>query len=583
MVYPRRSCIPVNWLSFLVLFSWVVLYDNGVVLSFSVQSSTNIGALLSIEGLTCSHNGGSVYQLEDVEYIVPRGAKIGLVGKNGCGKSTFLKIIAESCGVLLSGEDDLRYSGTIEKQSSSCRVAYVEQDPPMPSDITVYDSLLGITSLTATTNTDMSTSTTNEQDVYSVVREYRLAMLLHETNDDIDHNTQIAKASDKMEEYNGWAVLTRLEEVASKLRLSDLKDKTLHTLSGGERKRVALAAALLQQPDLLLLDEPTNHLDLAGIQFLTNVIQETNNQKMTVLTITHDRAFLQQVCTHGIVELDQGKLFEYTGSYETYLEQKQQRLIQQEANYQANKNKLRQELEWMRRQPQARETKQKFRIQAYEKLKAATAPKQQVDSPLALDKGDRRLGKSVLKCENVSLTFDQSKIMLQNFSYNFNRGDRIGIVGPNGVGKSTFLKVLLGLQPINTGTITVGETVVFGMYNQLGLTIDDDNMKVLQFVQENVEARDGSSLAEAPQEARNLLTQFQFPRSRWNERIVKLSGGEQRRLQLLSVLTKVQHHTIQYHTIPFHILQNKFSIFFKNAFLSFFLLPFFLTTNKNVQ
>ena len=494
-----------------------------------------------------------------------------------------MKIIAESCGVLLSGEDDLRYSGTIEKQSSSCRVAYVEQDPPMPSDITVYDSLLGITSLTATTNTDMSTSTTNEQDVYSVVREYRLAMLLHETNDDIDHNTQIAKASDKMEEYNGWAVLTRLEEVASKLRLSDLKDKTLHTLSGGERKRVALAAALLQQPDLLLLDEPTNHLDLAGIQFLTNVIQETNNQKMTVLTITHDRAFLQQVCTHGIVELDQGKLFEYTGSYETYLEQKQQRLIQQEANYQANKNKLRQELEWMRRQPQARETKQKFRIQAYEKLKAATAPKQQVDSPLALDKGDRRLGKSVLKCENVSLTFDQSKIMLQNFSYNFNRGDRIGIVGPNGVGKSTFLKVLLGLQPINTGTITVGETVVFGMYNQLGLTIDDDNMKVLQFVQENVEARDGSSLAEAPQEARNLLTQFQFPRSRWNERIVKLSGGEQRRLQLLSVLTKVQHHTIQYHTIPFHILQNKFSIFFKNAFLSFFLLPFFLTTNKNVQ
>ena len=583
MVHPRQSCIPVNWLSFLILFCWVVLYDDGVVLSFSVQSSTNIGALLSIEGLTCSHNGGSVYQLENVEYIVPRGAKIGLVGKNGCGKSTFLKIIAESCGVLLSGEDDLRYSGTIEKQSSSCRVAYVEQDPPMPSDITVYDSLLGITSLTATTNTDMSTSTTNEQDVYSVVREYRLAMLLHETNDDIDHNTQIAKASDKMEEYNGWAVLTRLEEVASKLRLSDLKDKTLHTLSGGERKRVALAAALLQQPDLLLLDEPTNHLDLAGIQFLTNVIQETNNQKMTVLTITHDRAFLQQVCTHGIVELDQGKLFEYTGSYETYLEQKQQRLIQQEANYQANKNKLRQELEWMRRQPQARETKQKFRIQAYEKLKAATAPKQQVDSPLALDKGDRRLGKSVLKCENVSLTFDQSKIMLQNFSYNFNRGDRIGIVGPNGVGKSTFLKVLLGLQPINTGTITVGETVVFGMYNQLGLTIDDDNMKVLQFVQENVEARDGSSLAEAPQEARNLLTQFQFPRSRWNERIVKLSGGEQRRLQLLSVLTKVQHHTIQYHTIPFHILQNKFSIFFKNAFLSFFLLPFFLTTNKNVQ
>ena len=398
-------------------------------------------------------------------------------------------------------------------------------------------------------------------------------------NNNHDHTQIIATASDNMEQYNGWDVLTRLEELASKLRLADLKDKTLHTLSGGERKRVALAAALLQQPDLLLLDEPTNHLDLPGIQFLTDVIQEANNHKMTVLTITHDRAFLQQVCTNGIVELDQGKLFEYIGSYDTFLEQKQQRLIQQEANYQANQNKLRQELEWVRKQPQARETKQKFRIQAYEKLKKATPPKQQVDTPLALDKGDRRLGKSILKCDNISLKFDQSKIILQDFSYNFNRGDRIGIVGPNGVGKSTFLKVLLGLQPINAGTITVGETIVFGMYNQLGLTIHDDNIKVLQFVQENVEARDGSSLAEAPQEARNLLTQFQFPRSRWNERIATLSGGEQRRLQLLSVLTKVPYYHI-YHIITYGTVWYIFIyilIFLSMSFRSSFslLLPFF--------
>lgn len=500
--------------------------NNNVVSSSSSVSNSNLPPAISMEGLTCSHDGGSTYQLDDVSYVLARGGKFGLVGKNGCGKSTFLKILADSCCPIRPElTDGLVFQGTIDS-SRDVRVAYVEQDPPMPSDITVADSLLGITTTTAGNNDNGSS---RKKNVYSVVRDYRLAA----TNVDTDPDA-FAMASADMDELGGWDVITRADEIATRLHVHHLQQKSLHTLSGGERKRVALAAALVQEPDVLLLDEPTNHLDLGGIRWLSTLLND--KPKLTLLTITHDRAFLEDVC-QSILELDRGKLYSYGGTYSHFLEQKADRNAIEDANVQSAKAKYRVELEWMRRQPQARETKQKARMDAFAQLEKSTKPRP-IDPNLSLDKNSdqRRLGNNVLKLKNISLKFGD-KIMLDNFSYNFNRGDKIGIVGSNGVGKSTFIKVLTGIQPVDGGEVEVGDTVIFGMYDQLGITIDG-TQTVLEFVRERVEARDGSSMAEAPQEAMRLLKQFQFERQRWNERCSHLSGGEKRRLQLLSVLTK---------------------------------------------
>jgi ATP-binding cassette subfamily F protein uup len=511
------------------------LSSNGIGNSNTGISSgySNLPPAISMEGLTCTHDGGATYQLDDVSYVLARGGKFGLVGKNGCGKSTFLKILADSCCPIRRPDltDGLVYKGTIDA-SRDCRVAYVEQDPPMSDDITVADSLLGITS----TDTSSTTTTTNtKKNVYTVVRDYRLAATNVESDPDA-----FAMASADMDELGGWDVLTRADEIATRLHVHHLQQESLHTLSGGERKRVALAAALVQEPDVLLLDEPTNHLDLGGIHWLSELLNE--QPKLTLLTITHDRAFLEEVC-QNILELDRGKLYTYTGKYSNFLEQKADRLALEDAAVQSAKAKYRVELEWMRRQPQARETKQKARIDAFAKLEKSTKPRP-IDPNLTLDtgnnkKGDggqRRLGNNVLKLKNISLRFGD-RVILKNFSYNFNRGDKIGIVGSNGVGKSTFIKVLTGKQSIDEGEVEVGDTVIFGMYDQLGITIDE-TLTVLDFVRDRVEARDGSSMAEAPQEAMRLLKQFHFQRQRWNERVSHLSGGEKRRLQLLSVLTK---------------------------------------------
>lgn len=495
------------------------------------STSTPLPPAIVLEKVTCSHDGGSTYQLNGVSYVLPRGGKIGLVGVNGCGKSTLLKILAESCcdvegnsvgggGSQINRDEGVVYTGNIEK-GKGCRVSYVEQDPPMSSDVTVADAVLGITSTS-------EIGLAGNKDVYNAVRKYRLAA----ANAESDPDTFTMAMAD-MESLGGWNVLTKADEVATRLRVKHLENTPLSKLSGGERKRCALAAALVQEPDVLLLDEPTNHLDLQAIRWISDMIQD--QPKTTLLTVTHDRAFLEDVC-NTILELDRGSLYSYQGSYSNFLEQKASRLAAEDASIQSAKTKYRGELEWMRRQPQARATKQKARIDAFYKLEKSTKPRAS-DPHLDLAKdGQQRLGNNVLKLKNVSLKFGD-KIILDDFSYNFNRGDRIGIVGSNGVGKSTLIKVLIEQQPIDSGSLETGETVVFGIYDQLGIEIDG-NMKVMDFVKESVETASGPSLAEAPEEARKLLKQFQFDRSRWQERVSFLSGGEQRRLQLLSVLTK---------------------------------------------
>ena len=478
---------------------------------------------ISIESLTCSHNGGETFQLKDVSYVLPRGSKQGLVGRNGCGKSTLLKILASACCGYQ--EEGIVYQGKVTSPRD-VRVGFCEQEPLMPSDVTVADALLGV----GTTNTE-----TSDGARFNVVRTYRLAF--NQANHDPD---AFAAASAAMDSYNAWSVLTKAEEIASKLRVHHLQDKALSLLSGGERKRVALAAALIQEPDVLLLDEPTNHLDLAAIQWLSDLILD--NRKLTILVVTHDRAFLETVC-RTILELDRGSLYSYEGNYAAFLEQKEARLALEDAAMQNLKANYKTELEWMRRQPQARQTKSKSRIDAFYKLQQATTPRQ-LDPNLNLGDlqgGKRRLGGTILKLVDVSLAFGPDKVLLDHFSYDFIKGDRIGIVGRNGVGKSTFIRILYGAQAIDGGTVERGETLVFGVYDQMGLVLlpsEETTTTVMQFVLDQVQDAQGEALSEAPEKARKLLTQFEFPRPRWMERVSMLSGGERRRLQLLSVLSK---------------------------------------------
>lgn len=255
-------------------------------------------------------------------------------------------------------------------------------------------------------------------------------------------------------------------------------------------------------------------MDLSAIRWLSDLIKDKS--KITLLTVTHDRFFLEDVC-NTILELDRGSLYSYQGNYATFLEKKAERLAIEDATIQSAKSKYRVELEWMRRQPQARESKSKARQDAFYKLEKSTKPRA-VDAKLEMDKdGQRRLGNNVLKLKNVSLKFGDDKVILDDFSYNFNKGDKLGVVGKNGIGKSTFIKVLTGQQEIDSGEIETGETVVFGIYDQMGIQMDE-NQRVMDFVKQRVDARDGSTMAEAPQEAMKLLKQFQFDRTRWNER-----------------------------------------------------------------
>ncbi|KAI2499621.1 ABC transporter [Fragilaria crotonensis] len=442
---------------------------------------------ISIESLTCSHNGGETYQLNDVSYVLPRGSKQGLVGRNGCGKSTLLKILASACCGYQ--EEGIVYQGKVTSPRD-VRVGFCEQEPLMPSDVTVADALLGV----GTTNTE-----TSDGARFNVVRTYRLAF--NQADQDPD---AFAAASAAMDSYNAWSVLTKAEEIASKLRVHHLQDKPY------------------------------------PIQWLSDLILD--NRKLTILVVTHDRAFLETVC-RTILELDRGSLYSYDGNYAAFLEQKEARLALEDAALQNAKANYKTELEWMRRQPQARQTKSKSRIDAFYKLQQATKPRV-LDPNLNLGElqgGRRRLGGTILKLNDVSLAFGPDKVLLDNFSYDFIKGDRIGIVGRNGVGKSTFIRILYGAQAIDSGSVERGETLVFGVYDQMGLVLlpsEETTTTVMQFVLDQVQDAQGEALSEAPGKARKLLTQFEFPRPRWMERVSMLSGGERRRLQLLSVLSK---------------------------------------------
>jgi ATP-binding cassette subfamily F protein uup len=333
--------------------------------------STSGPPAMTARDLTCTFDGGNTFQLRAANYNLPRGRRVGLVGRNGCGKSTFLRILAEACGNDGAGgassgsgfdlnNDHILFTGTVECPKG-VSLAFVEQEPPSPSDVTVLDALLGIiTTTTTTTNnggsrstnavSSTSSSTTktsaaaaaggkNSNAVYETVRRYRLASLHAETNPN-----NFAIATSEMDDKGGWSVLTKAEEISTRLRVRHLEPQPLSSLSGGERKRVALAAALVREPDVLILDEPTNHLDLAAIRWLTDLITSQRSSKLTLLTVTHDRAFLEDVCD-TILELDRGQFYAYDGTYSTYLQGKEERLANEDQAYRVAKGRYKNERE----------------------------------------------------------------------------------------------------------------------------------------------------------------------------------------------------------------------------------------------
>ncbi|CAM9114708.1 unnamed protein product [Ectocarpus sp. 6 AP-2014] len=472
---------------------------------------TGTPQVLVADGLTNTFDGAR-FQFEDLQLTVCRGQKLGLVGINGCGKSTLLKVLGkkESCD-----------SGTIESPKATV-VTYVEQDPEFPTGSTVKDAVYGA-----------------DNPLMRAVRAYQLATEAIE-GAGADPDTlekamdRFEKATATMDRVGGWDVETYAQQVMSRLGVMSLEGSQVVNLSGGQRKRVALAAALVQKPDVLLLDEPTNHLDVEAIEWLEKLLAE---RSLTFVCVTHDRYFLENVCQE-IIELDTAKLYRYPGSYERFLELKEERMNAEGAARDRARNKLRGELAWMRKQPKARQAKSKAREERFYELKTkAAAPAGASDKGLTLSSKTQRLGKTVVYLKGASLKF--SAKILDNFAYEFDRGDRIGIVGGNGVGKTTFLNVLMGKQLLDTGEVVTGGTVRYGYYEQGGLVDMDDDVRVMELVEDTCAGAEVGEDEEPvpPQvQARRLLNLFQFPAARWNDRVGRLSGGEKRRLQLLKVL-----------------------------------------------
>jgi ATP-binding cassette subfamily F protein uup len=454
---------------------------------------------LSTENL--SKNFGIKPIFEDLTFGISQGDKTALIAPNGAGKSTLLKILAGEM------EPD---SGKVMTQKG-IQVGFLAQEPELDENMTINEFIAH-----------------GDSEKIKIVQRYEKAV--HDQAEDFNLQTQKAftKASAAMDAAEAWDVEQQMEQILAVLNIHDL-EQPIASLSGGERKRVALAFVLLDEPDLLILDEPTNHLDVEMIEWLEKYLASS---KMTLLMVTHDRYFLDRVCNH-ILELDYGKLYHHQGNYEYYLQKKAER-EEVEATEIAKAGKLmKKELEWMRRGPKARTTKSKSRIKAfYETKEKANSAREETD--LQLDVNMSRMGSKVLEVEHLSKSFDDT-VILDDFSYQFLQGERIGILGKNGVGKSTFLKILMGELKPDSGSIDTGETIIFGHYQQKGIQIDESKrvIEVIKDVAEVIELSNGDKIT-----ASQFLEHFMFPGKMQYTPVEKLSGGEKRRLMLMMVLIK---------------------------------------------
>lgn len=447
-------------------------------------------SFLQVEGLTKSF--GDLVLFENLTFGIFEGDRIGLIAKNGTGKTTLLNII--------TGKEDYDSGNVVYRRD--LRIGYLPQDPHFPEGITVLEACFH-----------------SDSEVVGVISAYEEALISGDSG-------RIEELVEQMDHLKAWDYEYRAKQILSQLKINNFDQKIEH-LSGGQLKRVALANVLISEPQLLILDEPTNHLDLEMTEWLEEYLKRNN---ITLLMVTHDRYFLDRVCS-SIMEIDKRSLYSYNGNYSYYLEKRQERIDAQNAEVARANNLLRTELDWMRRQPQARGSKAKYRIDAFYELEKKA--KQEHDTGnVKLDVKSSYIGSKIFEAKHLSKRFGDVKI-LEDFNYIFARYEKMGIIGNNGAGRSSFIKMLMGqLQP-DSGEIEIGETVRFGYYSQDGLQFDEQ-MKVIDAVRniaEEISLGDGRRLS-----ASQFLQHFLFtPETQYNY-IYKLSGGEKRRLYLCTVL-----------------------------------------------
>ncbi|MEL6676851.1 MAG: ABC-F family ATP-binding cassette domain-containing protein [Bacteroidota bacterium] len=450
---------------------------------------------LSAENLSMSYDDKLLF--EGLSFGVDQGQKIALIGVNGCGKSTLLKLLA---GV----EAPTGGKITVRK---GLRIAFLSQTPDLPEYATVQDVVFSA-------------------DLPEVKLIERYEELLAQGVEAADQQQALQEVMAEIDAANAWHYEVRIKQILGKLDISFL-DRNIGELSGGQKKRVAMAQALIGEPDLIIMDEPTNHLDLESIEWLEQFI---STSKQSLILVTHDRYFLDSV-TDEIFELTDGQLFQYKGDYAYYLQKKAERELQRQVETEKAQSLFKVELEWLRRSPKARGTKSKSRIDAAGALKEKASFRGQ-NQEVKLQVKGRRIGGKVLEIKNLRKAYGDN-IILDSFSYTFNRRDRVGVVGPNGVGKTTFLRLLMGEEAADSGKIRMGETIVPGYYRQDGFHFKDNSriIEVITEAAESVEMSKSQTLSAA-----QLLEHFLFPRSRHHNFVENLSGGEKRRLHLLRIL-----------------------------------------------
>ena len=450
-----------------------------------------MASFLQVENISKSYGDKTLFR--NISFNINEGDKIALIAPNGTGKSSLLKILA--------GMDSSDRGGDV-KFMKDIKVAFLDQSINFNPRNTLFDevySRLGTT--------------------YDVIHSYEQAIAS-------GNERAIEQAMAAMDAVDGWSAEQRIKQVLSALKLTRL-DQPMGELSGGEAKRAAIALMLLQEADFLIMDEPTNHLDIDVIEYLESYLQKS---RCTLLMVTHDRYFLDRVC-NTIFELDRGELYSYRGNYSLFLEKREERYTNMQANIDKARNLLRRELEWIRSTPQARTGKARYRINAFYDLKDK-ASVSLARKDMAIDVATSRLGSKIIDCEDLTLRFGE-RTMLDGFTYKFTRGERVGIVGKNGAGKSTFLNLMTGALLPDSGKIERGETLRIGYYRQNGITFKAGQtvLDIVHDIAETVEAADGHSVS-----ATTMLNRFLFPPDSHNKRVDILSGGEQRRLYLLTVL-----------------------------------------------